>query len=171
MQSQFLNTKLHRVVSMSLLIWIGNGTWPAARVLAADDLDFRLIGGTPAEPSSSVRDFRIIGGAPADWQTAAAKIDFTILGNPAVPEAHPPKPRILVYAAPAGTYCHACELLARQASQLPYTLEWKPAPLWVDAFPTLHWQDPSGDWKKWEGWPGVARFRRIFDESMRAGTK
>lgn len=136
---------------------------PAASPLAPEGFpDFHLIG-SPRKPATDV--------APSDrerlpqWNAAARQLDFTVLGTLATGE--PPKPVVYVYGAPPGMFCHACDQLARHAGQLPYALQWQRAPVWVQSFPTLHWQGANGAWKKWEGWPGPARFQQIYEESQK----
>lgn len=121
------------------------------------ELDFRIMGAASDSPGDSP--------ARARWLGTARDLNFTVLGPRTGRE--PARPLVIVYPAPAGIACEPCRQLARHAAELPYAFEWRPAPEWVESFPTLHWQAADGRWRKCEGWPGADRFQLLFDASQR----
>lgn len=166
-------THLRMVTLLSIMNLGGLCTFFSAPVFA-EDLRFSIVGAGPHDvrplPAVEGLDFRVMGppAINADWQNAARGLNFSVVGKTgaAVTARPAEKPLIYVYSAPTGIPCVYCDLLARQSAQLPYTLQWKPAPEWVDAYPTLHWKGADGSWLKCEGWPGVAEFIRLYRQSQ-----
>lgn len=71
------------------------------------------------------------------------------------------RPVAFAYKAP-DSYCPACNELVAASDQLPVRIEWKAAPAWVTAYPTVHWKTAGDRWVHTTGWPGVEKFKADY---------
>lgn len=100
------------------------------------------------------------------WPTPAGGEGATVAS-----QSTRPRPVVFVYATPDDEFCVACERLkhdiSRDGSPLDFRFESK-VPNWVDEFPTLHWRDGRGYWRKSVGWDGLPEFEKLWDRTERA---
>lgn len=126
---------------VSSLIWgvhLALASLPAARVIVADALVRDRIASRPVLPDDL--DKPTTPGAP-------------LPGTPSPGgRAAPRRPVIYFYSQPGCAACSRAQSALDAARDLPFDVKPAKPPAWVDAYPTLHWNDASGRGKIVRGW-------------------
>ena len=81
-----------------------------------------------------------------------------------------PKPVVFYYGLPPAQ-CAPCGRFLAERDGLPFEFKARPAPAWVEEYPTFHWKVSNGEWRKFSGWYGQEAFRKAFNDAETATSR
>ena len=176
-----------RMISILLcLLWGAIPTF--GQELKFDVMSVQAEPTAPTPVEDPIFRFDVLHVAPIIALTSTKRPDplfhFDLLGMPlhgssgspspgpavAIPPADTDRrPVVLVYVAPPDQVCTVCERMKKEITEekeVAIAFDFKsPAPAWVEAYPTLHWQTPDGKWKYFTGWKGLREFEALYDRT------